>query len=546
MFIIRKVLTKKIDCVILKYIMFNASHRHHYVTRVALVTLSIFTLMILIIPALASQTIENIETRYVITTITYDTTGRINKTALAVKLDLKEDLTFFSLPELLEYIENKKAELTNLRPLTDMSTVVFTHDWNEQLEQYDVTLIIYATEGWNFILLPYFRYRDTANGPRTSISPRYRDYNFAGSLEPLAINMDYNMAFLENGEFDQNIATSVEFQYPFQYDKHRFALTTVDSFVYQIGDVALSNDLVLNLQYSYPLTSMITLQALTYQRGYTNLYLAEPDYAGTFTYGENALGYSTVFQLNRIPLPIFETIKYTPLTQYTIRYPIAERLSDRDDRYNQKILASHQLRAGKSSWIRGSFFRQGLTMSARNSYTYEIDNANGWEIEVQGEAIAHYTSNNILGINTRAIIDQRWYLYPNSVDISVNGPEYDNRLRGILDTEVDNSHTAFVFNSEILFRLFQLQPLAEFQMGPLMDVMVRRRHNIGGLDTGYAPFDPSEDLHVTAGIEGLAHALFANSIVVRGSYGIDVGELVESGSYSLSNREIFIGVGLYY
>lgn len=499
--------------------------------------------------------------QYTITDIHYNIKGSILVAAIEERIELQKNITFQSLEELIRYVQNKRTILSNLRQLTNMSTILFSHKWNPHALQYDIELFVYATAGNNLLILPYFKYT-TSQG--LLLSARGRDYNFLGSLETFYINLDYNLSSLTSNPDDifssskseHEFGISFGLQYPIKYKKNIFKIILEDSMSFAMYNAIFSNQIKTGLEYSRILTQQTTLKYSMYQWFNSTVKINSYDENSKtkkYTSGENEFQVGIGIQLTKIPQPFVHNIYYTPFIKYTPVYPLDGIESDDPNyhtRLNNIFTVGHNINFGQRKWIPSGFFRKGFTFSMGNDYAYN-DNNRILTIDIFTEIINHYALGNSIGINLRGYAVQNFFIFSsdkkdrfrNNIDISNKGTNLGGRLRGVLDSEFDTVYRGFIINSDIMFKLFSIRPLAEFHIGILFDFAMREQSSDF---YGTTTWNADENIKATIGIEGLAHALFSNSIVIRASYGIDLGKIIRDGTYDISNREIFIGLSLFY
>lgn len=496
-------------------------------------------ILIILLAILVEGYAQQKKNQYVITDIHYDIKGLVTIAALEGKLDLHTNVKFDTLDALIFFVTEKRTTLSNLRALTEMSTIVFTHTWNNIKLQYDVEIFVYVTAGWNVLILPYFKYSDSTG---LLLSMRGRDYNFLGSLETLYVNLDYGI----NEDSAQELGGSLGFQYPFKYNKNLFKLGVEEGAAYKLEEKEFNNNLKVFLGHSYPITQQVSLNSYLSQK-FSNVINDDRTALYEYMFGENIVRYGMGFQLNRQPISGINNINYNPYLQYRLTYPFYGNDPDLYKRFNHWMTVGHDIGIGGTAWITGQFFRRGYSVSLENANQYDVYDA-GWTVTINAEARAHFAVKNIFGMNFRLYGIQNYFLYSNNIDLSTKGTNFGEKLRGVTDDEVEYSQSALVLNTELMIRLFQIRPLAEFHFGPFFDVGLRSRNpeNTVSEDEFYG----NEDIKYTVGFEGLAFALFSNSIVIRVSYGIDLGKLLESdGKYTFLSggvREIFIGLSLFY
>lgn len=483
---------------------------------------------------LAQSTDQDINTDafnnvYFITDIEYKITGVVTPAALTAKLNLTKDLTFDSYADFHAYVEDKKAKLVNLRQLRSTSNITFSSSWNSEKERFDVILHIYAVADWTMFLLPYFKYSDSSG---LLLSARARDYNFFGSLETLALN--YNYVFDEHGR-TKNEGT-LSFKYPFNIQSH-ILTPGIQEEISKRSDGLFVNRTALSLEHSFPITRRISVVSSIRQDFVVSHGVPDSEVKNT-THAENTFFFGFAFALNENVLPVVNIFTYTPKIKWFLKYPLDEFTPADDLDYKESIPGfEHSLTFGRVDWINN--FRKGLSASLSNYIWYRhyyVGVDSNIELELRG----HYTYKNIFGINLRSILSQSlYYRTKDLASLKTEGISLGSKLRGILDNQFENAVSGLIVNTEIVFKLFSLRPLLvdEVHLGFFSDIGLKRRYE--------TPFDYQEDMRITVGVVGIVFSIY-RSLFLRVSYGIDLLEAVEAGEYTFSNREIFIGLNLFY
>jgi len=184
---------------------------------------------------------------------------------------------------------------------------------------------------------------------------------------------------------------------------------------------------------------------------------------------------------------------------------------------------NHGLSNGRVDWK--SNFRNGYSFSLGNTYEYNLYRET-WSRAISFEAIFHRAFSPF-GFSSR------FYTFYNlDVDDEAGGP-----LRGILDKRMYGNLGLYV-NTDLALKLWRWPKFFELQTGIFFDTGIAKAKE--------EAFDP-EDCMFAGGMEVVVFPLFARSIYVRASFGLDLKAVLETravgGSYK---REIFIGAGHHY
>ena len=122
-------------------------------------------------------------------------------------MEIKIGKEFITFEELQAYLLDKQIYLNNKRIFVESTVSIGRTE--KQIDGPDQVYIeVWAKDTWNIIGLPYINY-DSNEGLLLSL--RGRNYNFLGSMEPLAFNLDYRFTEEENNLFSFNGDFSLPF-----------------------------------------------------------------------------------------------------------------------------------------------------------------------------------------------------------------------------------------------------------------------------------------------------------------------------------------------
>ncbi len=472
------------------------------------------------------------EEYYVITKITYEITGHVLEAALEEKLQLKNGSRKFKSEKNLQmYLENKNAELINIRTLEASSKITFTKTYDKEKKQYNITLTIQVKSGFNILVLPYFKYSSNSG---LLLSARGRDYNFLGSLQRFVIDLDYT--YDDNNRNSGSISTS--FQYPLQIgNKNLFTLALSENISYR-SDNKFYNKASFAIQHSYSINSIISWNSSLSQdfTSETDLKTAKKR---IFSTGSSILTTGSSILLTSTPLPVINNIRYNPSISTRFDYSLTSKDPSPRKRYNIIPSFDQSLSFGQINEIKN--FRQGLALVLQNKNSYSIKNKI-WRNSISIETKLHGAFGNIFGIDARIYGVQNFYTYLDSSKKNTEdeGSMIGNRLRGVLDNNFKNANNALAINVSLLLKLFSITPFTEFHLGLFSDFGIRTRRGKN------STFSLEKDIKATIGVEILSFALFSRSIILRISYGVDLTKAIHDGKLESSNREIFIGLSRYF
>lgn len=471
---------------------------------------------------------------YVIKNVTYTITGLVLENALEERLQLRVGQTRFASKEEFEaHIANKIIEIRNMRTLKSNSSLRYTARLNPATKEYeaDITADIFAE--FSILILPFFSYSSSSG---LLLSARGRDYNFLGSLEPLSANLDYR--YDENGRHLGGFSAS--FTYPFAYKKNFFRLSVNESISYR-DDNKFDNNNALTLGYLYPILPFLSFNASLSQ---AFVFATDEDVAGRpiLASGNNTLSTGLGITLTPRPLPVIQNIVYSPSVSLYGTYSLDPHDPRMDERTGITPSVNQSISFGQVNEV--GDFRRGMSVSIGNNNSYALAKGEGWLNSLTLDARLHGAFWDRLGFDVRVYGVQNFYTYSNPSEEIDKGSSLGDNLRGVIDNKFENVRGGLAANMAVLVRMFDIKPFVSVYLSVFSDIGVRMRTDDPANPT--RPFDYSKDFKATVGVEVLAFAIFARSIVFRISYGIDVTRVVEEGGLASNNREIFIGLGRYF
>uniref|UniRef100_A0A7C3IFY1 Bacterial surface antigen (D15) domain-containing protein n=1 Tax=Gracilinema caldarium TaxID=215591 RepID=A0A7C3IFY1_9SPIR len=476
---------------------------------------------------------------YYIRSITYAITGITQPFALRNAADIKEGELLANKAALDQYINIKTQLLLNNRVL-EKAEIQYTLGKAEADGRIPVDVTVKTTDTWNIIALPYFKY-DSSKG--LEISAKARDYNFLGTMQPLKIDLGYeidreplnNQAF-DKGAFFVDIDSNFPFRawnldWNFDFD-HYFGYTYKYGFEYE-------NKTGLSL--SIPIQST-TLTISAYQGVSINQENADKykplygDRYADYWYLSNWLRADWTIPTS-IKVDGFSKVLYIPSLQIKQNYRPFGDIGE--ERIGPVTTIAHKLAFGRVDWIGN--FRRGLDISLSNTNDYNLYKTS-WNKSVQAELIGHYPLFSFAELSGR-IQGAYYFDEPDS-----NGA---SPLRGILDSAISAQYGIYA-NFDVPIRVIKFVPSEWFG---------KRWLRIFDIEQQWTPFidtalvkDPvhnldfsSNDMLITSGAEVVTFPLFIRSFYLRISVGFNLKEALRIQALpDGDNREIFIGLGHHY
>ncbi len=464
--------------------------------------------------------VDSIATLYRVEQVEFDVRGRTQEGVIKRLVQVYPGLEFTSQLELDLYIADREQELLNQRPLAEASIeYVMGAPENGVVP---LSVLVQTQDSWNILVLPYFRY-DSNDGLLLSL--RARDYNFFGTLERLAVTLDWENRDLGEAPEDEDakdneITIELEFLLPFTWQGYDWSwkLKSSMAFTGSYEEYGAETEIALNLPGAFDRFWTLSLE----QEYFYTTEDADEDgyYLGT------ELGYGTSFDVP-VALPVLGRLQYSPGVAVGQRYKVLEEISS--DRRGTRLTFDHRLTAGRINWVGN--FREGAQFSLANTNTFNAQHLD-WERDVVTE-MRGFAQNFPFAVSGR-------------MGAFTNFDAKDQvaeKVRGILRRrssrdQLEGDYGAFA-NADITLSVFRLRPVAEGQFSVFLDAAVVGSHN--------RSFDEDEDWKIGSGIEVFGFPLFARALYLRGSLGFDLRRVVEDMSFSGgSKREIFIGLDHHY
>jgi hypothetical protein len=494
--------------------------------------------------------------RYVIRGIDFDITGRSRPFALIYHGELREGEELRGEEALEKYIRDKTQLLLNQRVLEEVR-IAYTLGDPEADGKIPVNLLIIVKDTWNIIAVPPVPKYNSNTGFRLEL--KARDYNFLGAMNPLRIDLAYQL--------DENLRNSVEFKIdsdtPFKIFGYNWNLNFDHAFFYRPN-----------------------VEEPFYYKNTTGLEMELPFKKTTFTFGaeesvilndENAdrdkIHYgsfqkgpymaSRLYTSWEIPTGLniaeYGELTYTPEVSAQFNHQFSAYPLN-DNRKGPFMNFEHSLGFDRFNWIGN--FRRGFDVSISNSYHYDFYKSGRGEksldITYALTGTGHFIISDDFGISTRLKFS-RWFYH--------DPPYYDNAgeaLRGIKDDAITADYMLSL-NLDFPFKIFSFLPsrwfnsqklhVVDFDLhfSPIVDLAL---YHDPDTETVFHP----HNMLASGGIEFLVFPMFMRSLYIRMSLAWNLVESVNnpSGSYlpqglpvipklpGGSNREIYVGIGHHY
>ncbi|MFP3043032.1 hypothetical protein LQZ19_14550 [Treponema primitia] len=478
------------------------------------------------------------ETVYFIQKIDFTINGRTRPFALMDKVDLEIGERLHGQRALETYIRRRTQVLRNQRVLeADQSRIEYIIGEAGADGLVPVDLTVYTADTWNFIVLPEPKY-DSNTG--LSLTLKARDYNFLGTMSPLAVNLGYKLEDNKNSVF-----LDIDSDTPFQLFGYTWNLNFDNSFIYTEND-----------PFYYKNTTGISLELPSWAKS-------------TFTFGLNQsfilneetsddekhrIGTSEEFFPDvwfmsseayvqwKIPTGVevgdFGDLSYTPKITEKINYRPGGDIGEY--RRGPATIFSHSFGFGQTNW-KGNY-RSGIDVKLENENEFNNYSLK-WDNDLKFTAIGHFKISSFFGISSRFQYRQ----YFNNPNI-----EAGDVLRGMMDDSL-HADAMLSLNMEFPLRVLQFLPSQwfgyralrpfnfELHFAPFIDLALLRGEDTHGETYSFKEIIP------TGGFEFIAYPLSWRSFYIRGSLGWNLQKLIQNKKLPSGDfREIYIGVGHFY
>jgi len=482
---------------------------------------------------------------YVIAAFEFDIKGRTRPDALIHEGEFRQGEELRGRANLEKYIDDKTQVLINQRVLKDNASI--SYSIGEPLEDgaYPVTITIKVEDSWNIIALPKPVY-STNTGFELTI--KARDYNFLGTMNPLRVDLGYRYDENKHNSFVLGVFSSTPFR--------AFGYTW-------------------NIKFDNTFNYRPDVDEPYYYQNISGLSMELPFYTTTFTFGfeesfnmneENDDRYkekygsfqngmymsSKIFTSWKIPtgLMVFRygELTYNPGVSVTINHELPE-WPLHEIRIGPFMGFSHSLGFEKIDWHAN--YRQGLSVSAGNSYKYDFYRLDAEKdplsVSFSVTGIGHFIISKFFAVSSRLMYRQWFY----------HDPDYNDKagdaLRGFADKTLCADYMLSL-NMDFPLRVLVFAPSEwfnksklsffdfELQISPVIDMALYHDPSTG------ISFDP-HNIAVAGGFEFVVFPAFMRNLYLRVGYVCNLRELFGAEPSKFpegENREIYLMMGHFY
>ncbi len=459
-----------------------------------------------------------------IVSVNYYSSGRTLPTFIERAAEIEIGKKFSSKEELSAYVKDRQQFLLNNRVFASVLIKIETGKVKDGIVP--VYLKVSTKDTWNIIAFPYFKY-DSNTG--LLLSFRARNYDFFGTMEPLRINLNWEMD--ENSDIFWGM--DADFTYPFDLWglEWTWGLNTLLDISETGTYFSLDNNLTLSIPLSIGTLSFTAGQGV-YSEGSGTSYAA----VGDGLYFSESLGTSLEIPVYTFPNDM--DITWSPSVTFQTFWDYNGIATD--SLKGPDIILGQDLGFGRVDW-EGNF-RKGYIVSLNNTNTWNMYEES-WDRSISFST-AGYTNWKWGGVSSRL---SGFYSF-DLPDTSAGDP-----IRGVLNDRI-SADSALFFNLDFPVRVIQFTPSKWFGK-KWMRVFDFEQHWSPFFDCAYSYLntDSGSKTWYAGGLEIITYPLIMRSFYLRISMGWDLRDVIELKSLSGNSlqdgegiRELFIGFGHLY
>jgi hypothetical protein len=478
---------------------------------------------------------------YYIRNIEYNITGRTRLFALIDHGKFVEGERLQGKAKLEQYIQEKTQILINQRVLEEVRIDYTLAEAGED-GSVPVDLLVSTADTWNIIVIPYPQY-DSNKGFELTL--KGRDYNFLGTMNPLRIDLGYNLTEDKLWDFSKgNFKFELDSDTPFYALGYTWHFDFDHIFSYTYGDpLSYTNKTGLSMELPYKQT--------VFTFGFTQGFVLHEENSERYKpeYGEHFDGFylfSELYTQWEIPTSLtvyrYGELTWIPKVAGKINYRPRGELDD--IRKGPSLTLSQTLGFGRVNWIGN--YRGGAEALVENNNEWNFYQ-NAWNKNASLTLIYHQPLTDFFALSSR-LQYRHWF------DSFYQDDYYDEAgdvLRGVLNRSL-NARYMLSWNVDLPLRALRFMPsqwlrnrklhLFDFELhaSPFLDMALVRA------PLNEINFTPGEMIFA-GGMELIFFPAIMRSIYLRVSVGFNLNTLAETKKLpGGSSREIFIGLGHFY
>ena len=432
-----------------------------------------------------------------IAAVSYFIQGRTIERILRKKINIAEGRRFTSKKAFDSYIARKEQLLENERVLSTAKIETSVIEVKDGVAYIQVE--VYAKDTWNIIAMPYPKYNSNEG---LLLSLRMRDYNFLGSMETLAFNLDYKL----DTEGVSTFGADTSFSIPFHAFKNDWRWMLGFSLSYGSDDVfSFSEKTSISMDFNFLIPWTFSL----YQEYKLNEKGAEDPDRYYITNGVKIDAGIKIIEDFLMTGPVV----YSPSISFDFNYNFEDWIDISEFRRGPRLNLDQGISAGTLDWKKN--FRDGAKFSLvnNNSYNFYSAVAEGqlypWIHTVTGD-FSWFKEASPFGFSGR--LRGTWE-FGDIGDSDKGGP-----IRGILDKRLKGD-LAFYYNADFAVKtwIWFMAKWFEMHTSVFFDIAAIRSR----------PEGIFQDPFYGAGIELIIFPKFARSIYTGFSFGVDVEALLD-------------------
>jgi hypothetical protein len=476
---------------------------------------------------------------YVIRNIDFNVTGRSRPYALRYHGKLEEGEELAGREALEFYIKDRTQLLVNQRVLKDDVSIVYTLGEAEPDGRIPVSLLVTVSDTWNIMIFPKPLW-DSNDG--FDLTLKARDYNFFGTMNPIRVDLGYQLNTRRESNFNFLIDTDI----PFSALGFNWNINFDNQFDYSWKEsLGYTNTSGISMELPWrrsTFTFDLTHQINWYPKN--DLWEQNQGYGKFFEGLFNSISTGVDWRLpTGVDVFGFGELIYTPRIRQSINYnPGSWDMKEwREFRQSHATSLDQTLGFGRVDWIGN--FRRGLDVYFENSNSYNYTRR-AWNNSYTLNAAAHFLPVDYFGVTSRLQFRHWFYNFPRDRPLHY---EAGDVLRGVL-----NSHVAADFmlslNLEFPYRIairpsnwFKVSKLRLFNfelfLSPFLDIALAHLPKpYNGQDTLTA--------YYAGGMEIFIFPDIMRSFYIRLSAGFDLDKFF--WDYSIPPVEFFFGLGHFF
>jgi hypothetical protein len=476
---------------------------------------------------------------YVIRKIDFDVTGRSRPYALRYHGKLNEGEELRGQEALDFYIRDRTQLLVNQRVLKDDVSIVYTLGEPETDGRIPVCLSVTVSDTWNIMAFPKPLW-DSNTGFDLTI--KARDYNFFGTMNPLRIDLGYQINTRKESNFNFLLDTEI----PFSAMGLNWSINFDNEFDYSWNEaLGYINTAGISMELPWRRSTFIfniSHEINWYPRN-GEWEQEQPQGYGKYFEGlVNTVSFGADWELpTGAEVPGFGELIYTPKIRQSLNYNPGswDMYEWREYRQSYTTSLNQKLGFGRVNWIGN--FRDGLDVyfSNDNSYNYT---RRAWNNSYTVNATGHFIVTSYFGVTSRLQLRHWFSNFPRDLNYGAG-----DVLRGVLDDDVA-ADLMLSLNLEFPLRLpfrpsewFNKPKMRIFNfelfLSPILDIaFARLPRPIGSQKTLSA--------YYTGGLEVLVFPDIMRSLYLRLSAGFDLDKFF--WDYAIPPPEFYLGLGHFF